>query len=346
MKKSTKIASGIAAALTFTSVGFAIAAAPNFVDNTRVIYACVTGVNGNITKVSNVQKTCPRGTTPISWNASGPKGDQGATGLNGPKGEAGAQGTKGDSGEIGPVGPQGLRGPSGLAAAGPQLAIIDGTSERIYPVFGNRAQIDTNMWRFDSGTGAIIPVGKLGEVAEYFRGPNCSGASVLVSRQNPKKPAVNFEGEKWWGLNWSYGNDKTGGSLTYLDFKPFAEDVYELLDSRGSSVYGLTFNSHVDQLAIQSWNWFGSNECYGNSRYVGPSPSPSPTQTSALPSQNRSQNQRVPSPTPSPSASSFCNAFTCRYSLPFEGFGFQFRSIAYNLPEPMKNWQYTVMRDE
>ena len=327
MKKSMKIASGILAALTFTSVGFAIAAVPNYMDNyvdsTKVIYACVTGVHGNITKVSNVRKTCPRGTTPISWNVSGPKGDQGATGLTGSNGEAGAQGPKGDSGESGPAGPQGLSGPAGLAASSPQLAISDRASERIYPVFGNRVQIDGNLWRFHLLTGSLFPVGLITGVAEYYRGPNCSGASVLVSRQNPKKPATSW-------------------ARTYLDYLPFAEDVYQLVDNRSNSVFGLTFSSHVDRSAIQSWNWFGSNECYGNAGYVTPSPSPSPTQTSVLPSPNTSRNQRVASPTPSPSASSFCNAFTCRYNLPFVGFGFQFRQVAYKAPEPMEGWQYTV----
>ncbi len=343
MEKSTKIASGVIAVLAFTSVGFAIASAPNYVDSSRVIYACVTGVNGNITKVSNVQKTCPRGTTPISWNVSGPKGDQGPIGLTGLQGDEGPQGLKGEDGEPGPAGPQGLRGPSGLATAGPQLSVMDASSERIYPLFGNRVFIEDNLWRFESATGTFVPVGKLGKVAEYFRGPNCSGPSVLVSTQDPKKPSINFEDEKWSWYSWSYSNDRTGGSLSYLDFKPFAEDVYELFDYRGYSVYGQTMSAFVDQSAIQSWNWFGSFACYGNAGYVTPSPSPSPSKTPSSSKQKIGQNQALPTPTPSPTATSVCNAYTCRFSLPYyDSYGFQFREVSYNLPEPMESWQYSV----
>lgn len=69
-----------------TSGGYAIGQSVNNVSSSQVIYACVTGVNGNITKVSNTPKTCPKGTTPISWNMAGPKGDQGIPGTKGDPG--------------------------------------------------------------------------------------------------------------------------------------------------------------------------------------------------------------------------------------------------------------------
>ena len=95
MNKREKIVLAVAVALAMTSSGLAFGSATTNSGSDQVIYACVTGVNGNIVKVSSTQKTCPRGTTPISWNMSGPKGD---TGASGEKGERGEQGIPGDAG--------------------------------------------------------------------------------------------------------------------------------------------------------------------------------------------------------------------------------------------------------
>ena len=111
MNKKEKLAFAFVAALAMTSGGFAFGQSVNNVSSNQVIYACVTGVNGNITKVSNTPKTCPKGTTPISWNMVGPKGDQGIQGLQGIQG---VQGLKGDDGAQGLQGPIGETGPSDL----------------------------------------------------------------------------------------------------------------------------------------------------------------------------------------------------------------------------------------
>jgi hypothetical protein len=92
MNKKEKLAFAVVAALAMTSGGFAYGQSVNNVSSDQVIYACVTGVNGNITKVSNTPKTCPKGTTPISWNMVGPKGEQGLQGLQGLKGDQGVTG--------------------------------------------------------------------------------------------------------------------------------------------------------------------------------------------------------------------------------------------------------------
>lgn len=81
-----------------TSGGLAFGQSVNNVSSDQVIYACVTGVNGNIIKVSNSPKTCPRGTSPISWNMLGPKGDAGPQGVSGEKGQKGDQGPMGSGG--------------------------------------------------------------------------------------------------------------------------------------------------------------------------------------------------------------------------------------------------------
>jgi hypothetical protein len=104
MNKKEKLAFGVLAVIAMTGSGFAYGQSVNNVSNTQVIYACVTGVNGNIVRVSNTQKTCPRGTTPISWNMVGPQGIQGIPGA------AVAKGEKGDPGLAGEQGPRGLQG--------------------------------------------------------------------------------------------------------------------------------------------------------------------------------------------------------------------------------------------
>jgi len=113
MNKKEKLAFAVVAALAMTSGGFAFGQSVNNVSSDQVIYACVTGVNGNITKVSNIQKTCPKGTTPISWNMVGPKGDQGSQGIQGLPGAKGDPGDKGDEGSQGIQGLQGNEGPKG-----------------------------------------------------------------------------------------------------------------------------------------------------------------------------------------------------------------------------------------
>ena len=104
MNKKEKLAFAVVAVLAMSSGGFAVAAyKDNFVSSNQVIYACVTGVNGNITKVSNTPKTCPRGTTPISWNMVGPKGEQGIQGTTGSQGLPGPKGDRGVDGKLEPA---------------------------------------------------------------------------------------------------------------------------------------------------------------------------------------------------------------------------------------------------
>jgi len=116
----------------FGLVASAGATTPSF--NSDVLYACVTPVNKNLTRVSTTQPTCPANSTLITWGArgaqgnvgaqgpagdQGPKGDTGETGLQGlmgiqgPKGDTGLQGLMGIAGPTGPEGPQGVQGESG-----------------------------------------------------------------------------------------------------------------------------------------------------------------------------------------------------------------------------------------
>jgi hypothetical protein len=80
------------------------------IDGNGVVHACYNPVTGSV--IMNITGACPkRGeTTPITWNAQGPKGDTGAQGVPGPKGDTGAQG---DPGPKGDTGAQGIQGPPG-----------------------------------------------------------------------------------------------------------------------------------------------------------------------------------------------------------------------------------------
>jgi Collagen triple helix repeat (20 copies) len=106
-------AAALALVVGGTAAGAAIAAGP--VDSSGVIHGCWTNAAVNGTHVFVLQDagtTCPKGTTAISWNQTGPQGATGPTGATGP------QGPTGPAGPVGPVGPTGLTGPTG--ATGPQ----------------------------------------------------------------------------------------------------------------------------------------------------------------------------------------------------------------------------------
>jgi hypothetical protein len=74
------------------------------------IYACVK--SGIPTSLGTKKPTCAKGSSLISWGASGVQGPKGQPGIQGP---AGASGAKGDAGAKGDPGPQ---GPAGEASFG------------------------------------------------------------------------------------------------------------------------------------------------------------------------------------------------------------------------------------
>ncbi|TMC31373.1 MAG: hypothetical protein E6J32_03420 [Chloroflexi bacterium] len=80
-----------------------------------VIQACYSNVAVNGSHALFLtDSTCPRGSTAISWNQQGPKGEAGATGAQGPKGDPGATGPQGDPGAPGSAGPPGPKGDPGI----------------------------------------------------------------------------------------------------------------------------------------------------------------------------------------------------------------------------------------
>ena len=93
-----------------TAAGAAIASP---IDGSGVIHGCYTNtpINGShVFVLQDAGITCPKGTTAVSWNQTGPAGPPGATG---PAGQTGATGPQG------PVGPAGPQGPAGSSTAGP-----------------------------------------------------------------------------------------------------------------------------------------------------------------------------------------------------------------------------------
>jgi hypothetical protein len=82
----------------------------------QVIYACKLPT-GTLLVVAAGAK-CPRASTLLTWNVTGPPGPTGPAGAAGPVGPAGAIGPVGPTGPAGAAGPIGPVGPTGPAGTG------------------------------------------------------------------------------------------------------------------------------------------------------------------------------------------------------------------------------------
>ena len=119
--RTVLLATGATIALTIggTTAYAAIAGGP--VDASGVVHGCYTNaaISGSHALVlQDAGSTCPKGTTPVSWNEQGPAGATGPAGPAGPTGATGATGPAGDTGPAGPAGPMGPAG--GVGPQGPQ----------------------------------------------------------------------------------------------------------------------------------------------------------------------------------------------------------------------------------
>jgi Collagen triple helix repeat (20 copies) len=114
-----------------TAAGAALAAGP--VDGSGVIHGCWTNAAVNGTHVFVLQDagtTCPKGTTAISWNQTGPTGPAGPGGAAGPAGPVGPAGPAGPAGAAGPTGSAGANGSSIVTSPGaPSGACTTGDSD-------------------------------------------------------------------------------------------------------------------------------------------------------------------------------------------------------------------------
>jgi hypothetical protein len=128
VKRSAIIAISAASGLVLLAGGAAAGAAvAGPIDSSGVVHGCYYPADKNGTHqvvLQDTGTTCPRGTTAITWNQTGPQGPIGLAGSAGPKGDTGATGAvgpagpKGDSGATGAAGPAGPTGDTG--ATGPQ----------------------------------------------------------------------------------------------------------------------------------------------------------------------------------------------------------------------------------
>ena len=130
MKRHSIIAAAAAALAVVaggTAAGAAVMAGP--IDSSGVIHGCyypATSSGSHRVVLQNTGRSCPHGTTAISWNRTGPRG---ATGL---QGLPGIQGPPGQQGQQGLQGPQGVPGVSHLytylrtysVGTGPQVAPV------------------------------------------------------------------------------------------------------------------------------------------------------------------------------------------------------------------------------
>jgi len=122
--RTVLLATGATIALTVggSTAYAAVAGSPV---SSGVVHGCYTNaeVNGSHALVlQDAGTTCPKGTTAVSWNQTGPAGPvgpagpAGATGATGPAGAAGPAGPAGATGPAGGVGPEGPQGPAGTSS--------------------------------------------------------------------------------------------------------------------------------------------------------------------------------------------------------------------------------------
>jgi hypothetical protein len=95
MNKREKLAFVLVGTLALTTSGLAYAVSS--VPLTQDIYGCVATSSGAVTNLSSKKPQCPKGTSLLTLNVQGPKGDQGFQGSKGDRGEKGLQGDPGFS---------------------------------------------------------------------------------------------------------------------------------------------------------------------------------------------------------------------------------------------------------
>ena len=105
-KRMALVSAGVAAALAIGGTA-AAASLGGPVDSSGVVHGCYSNAELNGSHVFVLQDagtSCPKGTTPISWNqtgAAGPAGPAGPAGATGPQGPPGATGSPGATGPAG-----------------------------------------------------------------------------------------------------------------------------------------------------------------------------------------------------------------------------------------------------
>ncbi len=97
----------VAATLAVVLAG-AAASAATILGHSGVIHGCYSNFSGALQVINTANGAkCPRRTTSLNWNQTGPQGPAGTNGASGPQGPVGPQGPAGTSGPAGSPGPAG-----------------------------------------------------------------------------------------------------------------------------------------------------------------------------------------------------------------------------------------------
>jgi hypothetical protein len=226
----------IAAAAFLSCV--AVAFAPSFV-SAQVIHACVSK-SGAI----KIEATCKKGTTALTWNATGPAGP---TGVAGPTGPAGPTGVMGVAGSTGPAGPAG----SGTLSANTNVESINlvNGSNQILATLGAAPNGGGSLTFFDNNGKRLFLVGMSDDATEagldgYDGNALAPGNGVprIVFGVAGSENAVPGFGMGVLGADGTTGRVSLGSSL---DGTTLPSQV-TLFDSSGKSRTGLQVNPSTD----------------------------------------------------------------------------------------------------
>lgn len=203
-------AGGLAVALV--AVGGTALATTTGPVNGNVITGCYTNaeVNGSHAVVlQDGGASCPKGTSAITWNQTGPAGPAGAAGPQGPAGATGATGATGAAGTSGTNGTDGTNGTNGTNGVSP--AVVPFTGSEGNCTSGGEAITDANeatTYVCDGTDGTAGPAGLAGPAGPA--GPAGSGVSSLDDMNG--MPCQNGAGTT--SVGYGAGTSPVGAGIT------------------------------------------------------------------------------------------------------------------------------------
>lgn len=247
-----------AAATVLTAGGAALATVVprnSPIDGSGVIHGCYTirALNGShVFRLQDAGSSCPKGTTAISWNQTGPAGPAG------PAGQTGPAGPQGPAGQQGPAGTNGTNGASVLTSSGvPSGACSTGDSD-IDLANGEVYTCTASAWT-DTGNSIQGPAGPTGPAGPAgpsslaaLRGSPCTvggKASTLSVSVDPTTGAVSMTCTPWVTVSVTV----TGGAMSFIDI--FDDTATTGTTCRDATSCSFTVpNGHSIRVDLQSGN--------------------------------------------------------------------------------------------